>query len=114
MSLLKRTAGPAAGRREAKRSVDPGAAPLPSWIRWGRWILPLAVLIFIGGALTLRAHSGPRELRGGAIASSRQLAPDFTLTDQFGKTGQLTDFRGKPVALTFIYTNCADVCPLIA
>jgi protein SCO1 len=26
----------------------------------------------------------------------------------------LSQFRGKPVVLTFLYTHCPDVCPLIA
>lgn len=41
-------------------------------------------------------------------------APDFHLTDQFGKPVSLSQFRGKPVVLTFLYTHCPDVCPLIA
>jgi protein SCO1/2 len=41
-------------------------------------------------------------------------APDFTLIDQHGRTVSLRDFRGKAVALTFIYTHCPDVCPLTA
>lgn len=40
-------------------------------------------------------------------------APDFTLTDQTGVTRSLSDFRGKAVALSFIFTNCPDICPLI-
>lgn len=43
-----------------------------------------------------------------------QVAPDFTLTDQRGETVSLADLEGKAVALTFIYTSCPDVCPLIA
>lgn len=41
-------------------------------------------------------------------------ALDFHLTDQFGKPVSLSQFRGKPVVLTFLYTHCPDVCPLIA
>lgn len=41
-------------------------------------------------------------------------APDFTLTDQNGKTVTLSSLRGNAIALTFIYTNCTDICPLIA
>lgn len=40
-------------------------------------------------------------------------APDFTLTDHVGREIKLTTLRGKPVVLTFIYTNCPDVCPII-
>ena len=42
-------------------------------------------------------------------------APDFTLTD--GMTGRavtLSTQHGQVVALTFLYTNCPDVCPLTA
>lgn len=41
-------------------------------------------------------------------------APDFRLTDQFSKQVSLSQFKGKPVVLTFLYTHCPDVCPLIA
>lgn len=40
-------------------------------------------------------------------------APDFTLINQDGKTITLKDFKGRPVFITFIYTNCPDTCPLI-
>lgn len=38
--------------------------------------------------------------------------PDFTLTNQDGKRISLKDFRGKAVAITFIYARCplADYC----
>jgi len=41
-------------------------------------------------------------------------APDFLLKDQFGKQISLSEFKGKPVVVTFLYTHCTDVCPLIA
>ncbi len=41
-------------------------------------------------------------------------APDFHLTDQNGQQVSLSQFRGKPVVLTFLYTHCPDVCPLTA
>ncbi len=42
--------------------------------------------------------------------------PDFTLVNQFGKTVQLEQFRGKPLLLTFIYTRCPvpDFCLLMS
>lgn len=38
--------------------------------------------------------------------------PDFTLTNQNGKTIHLQQFRGKPLLLTFVYTSCPfpDYC----
>lgn len=41
-------------------------------------------------------------------------APDFALTDAQGATVRLSDFRGRAVALSFIFTTCPDICPLIA
>ena len=40
-------------------------------------------------------------------------APGFTLTAQDERRLSLTDLRGKAVVLTFIYTTCADTCPLL-
>jgi protein SCO1/2 len=41
-------------------------------------------------------------------------APDFQLSDSAGRPFRLSDQKGKAVALTFLYTNCPDACPLIA
>lgn len=45
------------------------------------------------------------------VNASRNLAYDFSLTDQDGQTFRLSQDRGHPVALFFGYTNCTDVCP---
>lgn len=39
---------------------------------------------------------------------------DFQLRNQNGHAVRLSSFRGKVVLLTFLYTRCRDVCPLIA
>ena len=41
-------------------------------------------------------------------------APAFSLHDQFGKVVTLAQFAGKPLVLTFMYTHCPDVCPIMA
>ena len=42
--------------------------------------------------------------------------PDFQLTDQHSERVRLSDFRGRVVALDFIYTRCPlpDVCPRLS
>jgi len=40
-------------------------------------------------------------------------APGFTLTSQDGSQVSLADFRGKVVAVSFIYTRCTATCPVL-
>ena len=64
----------------------------------------------LAGAAPVGAHDPPAdELRLPVIGP----APDFALTSQDGARVTLKDFRGKAVAVTFIYTACPDTCPLL-
>jgi protein SCO1/2 len=49
----------------------------------------------------------------GAAATPPKPAPPLSLTDSLGKPVNLKQLKGKAVLLTFIYTHCPDVCPLI-
>jgi|TARA_B100001964_G_C14260524_1_gene615186 protein SCO1/2 len=40
-------------------------------------------------------------------------APDFILNNQFGEKVSLSDFKGKIIVMSFLYTSCPTVCPLI-
>jgi cytochrome oxidase Cu insertion factor (SCO1/SenC/PrrC family) len=44
--------------------------------------------------------------------SLSQVAPNFTLTDQFGQPVSLSSYRGKVVILAFNDSECSSVCPL--
>ena len=50
----------------------------------------------------------------GTPVASGTTATDFALRDQDGRLVRLSSERGKPVLVTFLYTHCPDVCPLIA
>lgn len=39
-------------------------------------------------------------------------APNFTLTDQFGRSFSLSQYRGKVVVLAFEDSRCTTICPL--
>jgi len=86
-----------------------------SWLR-RRW--PLVALAIVLAAFAAAATWG----RGrpshpalvGAVVQPPLPAYDFHLTDQDGRSVSLSSLRGKPVALTFLYAHCPDVCPLIA
>ncbi len=45
---------------------------------------------------------------------SGDLAPDFTLIDQFGHPVTLSSLRGREVVLAFIDSRCKSLCPLTA
>jgi cytochrome oxidase Cu insertion factor (SCO1/SenC/PrrC family) len=45
---------------------------------------------------------------------SGDLAPGFTLIDQFGQSVTLSSLHGREVVLAFIDSRCKDVCPLTA
>jgi protein SCO1 len=51
-------------------------------------------------------------LQGTDLGGVRSSA--FSLHDQFGKVVTLAQFAGKPIVLTFMYTRCPDVCPIMA
>lgn len=38
---------------------------------------------------------------------------DYTLVDQDGKTFRLSDYKGKPLVVSFIYTDCESACSTI-
>jgi protein SCO1 len=71
-----------------------------------RWLLALAVLLL---PAVLAAH----EVGGDKPLPVIGPAPNFTLTSQDGKPVALADLRGKVVAVTFIYTECPDICPML-
>lgn len=50
----------------------------------------------------------------GIVLTPSVTAPDFALRDQDGRTVTLGAGRGHWTVVTFLYTHCPDVCPLIA
>ena len=50
----------------------------------------------------------------GALMPKGVRAPDFRLRDQDGDPVSMRALRGKPVAVTFLYTHCRDTCPVQA
>lgn len=72
-------------------------------------------LIVTAAALGISGSSQAHDTPGRPTLRQQVMvpAPDFTLTNQEGRPVRLADLRGKPVLLTFIYTTCPDVCPLV-
>jgi protein SCO1/2 len=49
-------------------------------------------------------------LRAGEAAIGRAV-PDIALQDRNGRSVRLSDYRGKPLLVSFIYTGCFQICP---
>jgi protein SCO1/2 len=50
----------------------------------------------------------------GTLALPARAAPAIDLHDDGGRRVTLAAYRGRAVLVTFLYTHCPDVCPLIA
>ena len=91
-------------------------------------LVPLGVIAAILAVATVAfvlLDGGGSELPNGAKAASaagfqgevlkpRLPAPETTLPNYTGQPVSLGSLRGKPLLVTFLYTHCPDVCPLIA
>ena len=79
------------------------------WNRGARWRLGANASRTDG----FRALTSEQARRLSIDRAPREI-PDVTLTDQFGRQFTLTELRGAPVAVEFIYTSCPDACPLLS
>jgi cytochrome oxidase Cu insertion factor (SCO1/SenC/PrrC family) len=82
------------------------------------WLVALAA---VAGALVgvavprlLAKPIAPATLSGGLIINPSVPAPSFTLRDQKGAMVSPSTLRGRVVALTFLDTQCLNLCPLQA
>jgi protein SCO1/2 len=86
----------------------------------------LVVLLVVLGVLLylLIRPAAIKGVNGSSVATSRtfagiaeqkpQPAPPLALNNYLGTSFNLANYRGKAVFVTFLYTHCPDVCPLIA
>jgi protein SCO1/2 len=74
-----------------------------------RFLIALIGVALLGGGTPVGAHPAKADARLSRIGP----APDFALTLQDGTQIGLADLRSKVVVVTFIYTTCADTCPLL-
>ena len=49
----------------------------------------------------------------GTVLRNPEAAPQISLSNQFDQKVSLDSLGGQAVVLTFLYTNCPDVCPII-
>jgi cytochrome oxidase Cu insertion factor (SCO1/SenC/PrrC family)/thiol-disulfide isomerase/thioredoxin len=79
------------------------------------------LIVLVAGAVIVVRSNAPAHSQADALAANPYLdpgtpvsgvAPDFTLSDQFGQSVSLHSFRGKVVILAFNDSECTTVCPL--
>ena len=89
-----------------------------------RVLLSLVVLVVIAGGvalLTVGGSSSPAtsaqarhaNFDAQALLSPVAPAPPLALRNYLGQPVNIDSYRGKAVLVTFLYTHCPDVCPLI-
>jgi cytochrome oxidase Cu insertion factor (SCO1/SenC/PrrC family) len=82
------------------------------------WLVALAAvtgaLVGVAVPRLLAKPAAPATLSGGLIINPSVPAPSFTLRDQQGAMVSPSALRGRVVALTFLDTQCLNLCPLQA
>jgi protein SCO1/2 len=92
-----------------------------------RLLLPALALLALIGLLSFALLGGSSKptLPGGAqqaaaghgfygtLALPVKQAPALALRNYLGQPVNIDRYRGKAVLVTFLYTNCPDICPLI-
>jgi protein SCO1/2 len=68
---------------------------------------PAAITVGPDGKVEIKAKP--------VVLSPGELAPDMTVTLEDGKKAKISDYRGKTLVLTFVYTRCPvpTFCPLM-
>ena len=73
----------------------------------------VVVLLICAASLSACGDGADATEFSGTALSENAPAPDFVLTDQFGDSVSLSQMRGRAVALSFLFTSCPDVCPIV-
>lgn len=76
------------------------------------------LLLVVGLVIAVAATGGDEEVDraqegspfAGALIADGVRAPDFELADQDGRPVRLSDFRGRVVVATFVYSQCTESC----
>ena len=89
-----------------------------------RVLLSLVVLVVVAGGVALLTAGGSSSpatsaqakhanFDAQAMLSPAAPAPPLALRNYLGQPVNIDSYRGKAVLVTFLYTHCPDVCPLI-
>ena len=88
-------------------------------------VISLLALVIVAGALALvtigndgadaskSVKAGQTTFDAEGVLSPERAAPPLALHNYLGRPVNIDSYRGKAVLVTFLYTNCPDICPLI-
>lgn len=78
-------------------------------------ILAMVMTLLVGcGSVTSGSGGEGPVYRGDAAFHPPRPVPPLALTDYQGQPFDIAQARGRAVLVTFLYTHCPDVCPVIA
>jgi protein SCO1 len=90
-------------------------------------VLALLVILVIAGGVAVLTMGGGKSrpsaggVQGvasskfsGSLASPAEPEPPLALRNYKGERVNIDQYKGKAVLVTFLYTKCPDVCPIIA
>jgi protein SCO1 len=105
---------------------DEPVEPVPRGRLDLRIILALVVIVVIAGGVALLVdgkrnpglsvgaiHGVKSASYDGSVLTPAQPTPPLSLRNYEGEPVNINQYRGKAVLVTFLYTNCPDVCPII-
>jgi len=76
------------------------------------WRRALAALLWFAAVAPAPAATDPRDALKLSQAAIGREVPDVRFTDSEGRTLRVSDLRGKPLVVSFIYTGCFQACPV--
>lgn len=78
-----------------------------------RRLLAWLGVVFALAAAPAGAQSNAERAVAVSQAALGQRIPDLAFTQTDGRSVRLSNYRGKPLLITMIYTACVDVCPTL-
>lgn len=70
-------------------------------------------LLAVGGSSAKKTSGAKAGFHAAGLLSPARAAPPLALHNYLGQPVNIASYRGKAVLVTFLYTHCPDVCPLI-
>ncbi len=106
--------------------AEPSEPPSGGGLNLNIVLALLVILVIAGGVAVLtmgggKARPSAAGVQGvasskysGSLASPPEPEPPLSLRNYEGERVNIAQYKGKAVLVTFLYTKCPDVCPIIA